>query len=271
MKNWLLPGIVIIMITFIGCHAATPNPTTTPEPTATPITEDAKTIFEVWLAAAKGIESIQEDYNGTIVMVTKGASQSTTITIEGQLHSKGNNSLEELEITVGTTKQRIRQYMSKDKVFVATMVQGQWTTAKEVTPSIYFNADEVQAEFESLYNKGALVPEARVEPRLVSGEECNELRLSADLTKLSSKDREFLLYSGGLSSVSDVGIYVDAITSFAMRFCLLPNGMMLESETTLELNPNALPTDGIVSSHIVSTITHYEINPVIPDSFFDLP
>lgn len=270
MKNWLLLGIVVIVMTSLACHGATPKPGPTPEPTATPVAGEAGATFEAWLAAARGIESTQEDYKGTIEAVSKEPSQSTMIIIEGQIHIKGYNSLEELEVTVGKTKQQIREYLFQDKVFVATMVQGQWK-AIEATPPIYFNSDESQAEIESLYQKGAVILEDKVEPRLVSGEECNQLRLSVDLTRLSPVDRKFLLFSGGLSNISDVDTYVNAINSFAMRLSVLPNGMTLESETILELNPDALPPDGVVSSDVVNTITHYEINPVIPDSLFVLP
>jgi hypothetical protein len=270
MKHWLLLGMVVIMMASLGCHGATPKPSPTPESTATPLAGDARATFEAWLAAARGIESTQEDYKGTIERVTKGTPQPTIIMIEGQLYIKGNNTLEELELTLGTTKQQIREYLFQDKVFVATMVQGQWK-AQEATPPIYFNPDETQAEIESLCQKDAFVLEDKVEPTLVSGEECNELRLSVDLTRLSLVDRKFLLYSGGLPDVSDVDTYVNAISSFTMRLCILPNGMMPESESILELNPDALPPDGVVSSHVVNTITHYEINPVIPDSLFVLP
>jgi hypothetical protein len=267
MKNWLLLGVVVIMMTSLACHGATSKPGPT---SATPAAGDARATFEAWLAAARGIESAREDYKGTIEAVSKEPSQSTMIIIDGQIYAKGNNSLEELEVTVGKTKQQIREYLFQDKVFVATMVQGQWK-ATEATPPIYFNSDESQAEIESLYQKGAFILEDKVEPRLVSGEECNELRLSVDLTKLSLVDRKFLLFSGGLSNISDIDTYANAIKSFAMRLSVLPNGMMLESEIILELNPDALPPDGIISSDVVGTITHYEINPVIPDSLFVLP
>jgi hypothetical protein len=270
MKHWLLLGMVVIMMASLACHGATPKPSPTPESTATPVAGVAGATFETWLAAARAIESTREDYKGTIETVSKEPSRSTMIIIEGQIHVKGTNSLEELEITVGKTKQQIREYLFQDKVFVATMVQGQWK-AKEATPPIYFNSDETQAEIESLYQKGAVILEDKVEPRLVSGEQCNELRLSVDLTKLSLVDRKFMLFSGGLPNISDVDTYANAINSFAMRLSVLPNGMMLESEAILELNPDALPPDGVVSSDVVSTITHYEINPVIPDSLFVLP
>jgi len=261
MKKWLLLVIVIIMMASVGCRQTTSAPS---------VTKDAKSTFEAWLVAAKKIETMQENYEGTIEMTTKGGTQSVMITMEGQLHAKGNYRLDEVAITAGTTKQTIRQYLFPDKVFVATLVNGQWV-AKEATPSIYFNAEEVQAELESLYKNGALVIEAKVERKLVSGEECDEVRLAADLAKFSLVDKKFLLYSSGLSSIPGVDAYVDAINSFDMRLCLLPSGMALESEIILKLNPDTLPPDGIVSAHVATTITHYEINPTIPDSFFNLP
>ena len=260
MKKGLFIGLVIIMMASVGCSGTTP----------TSITKDAKPTFEAWLAAAKSIETTQENYKGTIEITTNGATQPSVITIEGQLHAKGNKRLDEVEITTGATKQTIRQYLFQDKVFVATLVDGQWI-AKEATPSIFFNAEEAQAELQSLYKNGALVLEPQVEPKLVSGEECNEVRLSADLAKFSPVDKKFILYSSGLSSIPGVDAYVDAIKSFDMRLCILPSGMVLESEVILEFNPDVLPPNSVVSARVVTTITHYEINPAIPDSFFNLP
>jgi hypothetical protein len=260
MKKWLLLGVVIILMASLGCRGTT----------STPATKDAKSTLEAWLAAAKNLESLQEDYKGTINIATKGATQSTVIIMEGQLHAKGSERLDEVAITTGTTKQEIKQYLFQDKVFIATLVNGQWA-AREATPSIYFNDKETQAEFESLLENNALLSVAKVERRPVSGEECDEVRFSADLAKFSREDKKFLLYSSGLSSIPDVDVYVDAIKSFDIRLCLLPSGIALESEVMLELNPDVVPPNGIVSARIVTTVTHYEINPAISDSFFDLP
>ena len=142
---------------------------------------------------------------------------------------------------------------------------------RKVELSIYFNSEEDQAEIESLYQRGALVVGNTVEPKSISGEECNCLTLSAQLSKLSTVDKKFLLFSGGLSSISNVDPYVAAIKSYSVKFCLLSNGMVLESETNLEFNADTVPPGGVISSHILSTISNYEINPDIPDSLFDLP
>jgi hypothetical protein len=259
-KKWLLLGVVVILMASVGCRGTT----------SIPASKDAKSTLEAWLAAAKSLESLQEDYKGTIDMATKGATQSTVITMEGQLHTKGSERLDEVTITTGTTKQEIKQYLFQDKVFIATLVNGQWT-AREATPSIYFSDKETQAEFESLLGNNALLSVAKVERRLVSGEECDEVKFSADLAKFSREDKKFLLYSSGLSTIPDVDAYVDAIKSFDIRLCLLPSGVALESEVILELNPDVVPSNGIVSARIVTTVTHYEINPAILDSFFNLP
>jgi len=268
-KRWhllmvVLAGLMLFSLQLVACKKKTPTPT--PTPTATP----TRTAFEAWLTASMGIGSLQENYRVTIETAAKGVPQPTSVTIEGQLQLKGNNRLDELTITVGTTTQTVREYLFKDKVYVATMVNGQWVV-REATPPIFFNNDDSQAEFESLYKRGALVLAAGVTTKTIAGEKCDQVELTVDLTKLSALDRKYLLYIGGLSSISSMEAYSSAIASFDVRLCLLPSGVTLESETTLKLNGDALPADGIVSSHILTTLTHYEINPVIPDSIFVLP
>jgi hypothetical protein len=258
MKKWLLVAVVIIAVAFSGCGGG-----------AT-LTKDAKSIFETWLEAAKALESMREDNSSVIEMCTKGSSQCTRVDIEGQLYVKDNKQLDELELTVGTTKQKIRQYLFEDEVYVATMVEGEWV-ANKVDLSIYFNSDEGEAKMESLYKRGALVVGTAVETKSIAGEECACVMLSAQLSKLSLEDKKFLLFSGGFSAMPDVDPYVDALKSYNAKLCVLPNGMVLESETNLEFDADALPPDGIVSSHILSTVLDYEIAPVIPVLLFDLP
>lgn len=258
MKKWLLVAVVIIAVAFSGCGGG-----------ATP-TKDVKSIFETWLEAAKALESMREDYSSVIEMCTKSAPQCTRVDIEGQLYAKGNKCLCELELTIGATKQTIRQYLFEDEVYVATMVEGEWV-ANKVELSIYFNSDEEQAEIESLYARGALVVGNTLQTKSIAGKECDCITLTAKLDKLSLMDKKSLLFSGGFSSMPNVDLYVDAMKSYSEKLCLLPSGMVLESETILEFNADVLPPDGVVSSHILSTMTDYEVNSVIPDSFFDLP
>jgi len=258
MKKWLLVTAAIIAVVLSGCGGGT-----------TP-TKDAKSVFETWLDAAKAIESMRADYNLVIEGCSKGSTQCTRVDIEDRLYAKGNQQLDELELTVNSNRQQIRQYSFEDELYVATMVEGKWVTRK-VELSIYFNSDEDQAEIESLYQRGALEVGNTVGTKSISGEECDCVTLSAQLSKLSIVDKKFLLFSGGLSTMSNVDPYLDAIKSYSAKFCLLSNGMVLESETNLEFTAGALPPDGVISSHILSTITDYEINPIIPDSFFDLP
>jgi outer membrane lipoprotein-sorting protein len=258
MKKWLFVAAAIISVVLSGCCGGTTQ------------SKDAKSVFETWLDAAKAIESMRADYNLVIEGCSKGSTQCSEVDIQGTLYVKGNQRLDESELTINGSRQQIKQYSFEDKVYVAIMVEGKWVT-REVALSIYFNSDEDQAEIESLYQRGALVVGNTVEPKSISGEECDCVTLSAQLSKLSIVDKKFLLFSGGLSTMSNVDSYLDAIKSYSAKFCLLSNGMVLESETNLEFTADALPPDGVISSHILSTITDYEINPIIPDSFFDLP
>ena len=258
MKKWFIVAAAIISIVLLGCGGGT-----------TP-TKDAKSVFETRLDAAKAIESMRADHSSAIEMCPKGSSRCTRVDIEGRLYVKDNKQLDELELTVGTTKQRIRQYLFEDEVYVATMVEGEWVANKVDLP-LYFNSAEGEAEMESLYKRGALVVGTAVQTRSIAGEECACVTLSAQLSKLSTVDREFLLFSGGLSTISNVDTYIDAINSYSMKLCLLPNGMVLDSEMNLGFDADALPPDGIISSHILSTVLDYEVNPVIPDSLFNLP
>ena len=118
---------------------------------------------------------------------------------------------------------------------------------------------------------GALVAGNTSETKSISGKECDCITLTAKLDKLSLMHKKLLLFSGRSSSMPNVDRYVDAMKSYSEKLCLLPSGMVLESETILAFDADALPPDGVVSSYILSTMTDYEVNPVIPRSFSDLP
>ena len=118
---------------------------------------------------------------------------------------------------------------------------------------------------------GALVAGNTSETKSISGKECDCITLTVKLDKLSLMRKKLLLFSGRFSSMPHVDPYVDVMKSYSEKLCLLPSGMVLESETILAFDADALPPDGVVSSYILSTVLDYEVNPVIPDSFFDLP
>ena len=118
---------------------------------------------------------------------------------------------------------------------------------------------------------GALVVGNRSETKSISGKECDCITLTAKLDKLSLMRKKLLLFSGRFSSMPNVDPYVDAMKSYSEKLCLLPSGMVLDSEMNLGFDADGLPPDGVVSSYILSTMTDYEVNSVIPDSFSDLP
>lgn len=258
MKKWFLVAAVILAVVLSACGGGTTQ------------TGNAKSVFDAWLDAAKAIESMRADYNAVIESCSKDSTQCTKVNIAGRLYTTGNKRLDESELTIGAYRQQIKQYSFEDEVYVATLIEGVWV-AKKVELSIYFNSDESQAEMESMYERGGLIVGNTIETRSISGEECDCITLSAQLSKLSTVDKKYLLFSGGFSGTPNVGPYVDALKSYSAKLCLLPNGMVLESETNLEFNADALPPDGAVSSHVITTITYYELNPVVPDSLFDLP
>jgi hypothetical protein len=219
-------------------------------------------IFEQHLSSAKRIQSIELEYESTIIITSN--SNVIKVEISGKTYVKGNNRLDETVVKAGDKITNLRTYIFDDKVYMCPNIEGKWQCNKVETIVSLSNEASLRA-LENMYKKGAMVfvetAGRTAGGRTINGKTCSQLSINVDISKLSKEEKYFILAKSGLSTVKDPDKYL--IDSFSMNICVA-EGVELESEYVLSI--------GKTNTYKVhTTVKSYEINREIPDSLFLLP
>lgn len=261
--------LLLLLFSVGGCGQG--HSTSEPAPTSTASTSP-QALFEKWLTASRGMNSSHQSYRAVLEFARKGTSTIEKIEIEGEVYQKGDRRMEEAEFLVGDNKQKVREYLYGDEIFVANNVEGKWVSQK-VTPPLYFNRESRLDRLKELSKKGALVFDDRVRRANVLGVECGQINATVDQSRLQNEDKRYLIFEGGFANfpTDNLDLYIKALQSFEMKLCLLPDNREVETDVIVMMDEKLIPPGGIVMSHVFSFVSRYEVNPDIEDSVFSLP
>ena len=152
--------------------------------------ETTSPLFEQYLREAKEIKSLQAEYASTFTIIVD--SNTTFIQIKGTTYKKDKNKREDLEMTTSDGKTFLfRSYLLGGKLFACPNLTG---NCKETETLISLSEENIIKTIEGIYQKKAIVF-IEGKDKIVGGNSCKELSMIFDISKLSQKEKYFLLVS----------------------------------------------------------------------------
>ncbi len=247
-KIFYVAGIILLVLILVVVLILFRNPweskTTSP-------------LFEQYLKEAKEIKSLQAEYVSTSTILVD--SNSTTIQIKGKSYKKDKNRREDIEIVAPDGKSFLfRSYLLGGKLFACPDLTG---NCKETETIISLSEENAIKMITEIYQKKAITF-TEGKDKVVEGKSCKELSMIFDISKLSQKEKYFLLASSGLINPPQPEKYAESITSFSTSSCIA-KGMDLDSYSILALGKDK---NAIFQNHL--TINNYQLNAELPDSLF---
>lgn len=220
-------------------------------------TKNTSLLFEQYLKETKEIKSLRAEHVSTFTTLVD--SDITVIQVKGTTYKKEKNKREDLEMTIPDGKKFLfRSYLLGGKLFICPNLTG---NCKETETLISLSEENIIKTIEGIYQKKAITF-IEGKDKLVEGNPCKELNMSFDVSKLSQKEKYFLLASSGLANPPQPEKYAESINSFSTSSCLA-GGMDLEGESVLIVGKERK-----VTLQNYAVIKSYQLNADLSDSLF---